>query len=344
MRYEQPQPNTDLTPLQKVRTKLLAGGLAASIVFGATGCSDSTEAKTTLSTETTTSASPTPTTTPSPTETAPEPTETTPEPKETYEFIEGAEDLDEAMKSLREMPMSELQEIIDRKDVDTLAYYKAVLLLNASEYQSDFIGYPGNCYVEELEEMNPIFYDVRQMSGEKLYCAITFKHIARAQNIYDNGFYDHFYDPVPLDKDLAEKAIRIEKGVLYGLNGKGDTLDSMITEVISEGTTRHVDYNIKDSTESTEIVDMSSTQWSNGKVYETITARFELRDSGKQVYLTSILVPLTRSVDFEGLAYSPLADSPGYGHMRIDKKGNPITKDTGQPLLIPIMIDKKSVG
>lgn len=336
------------TPLGRRITRAAAAVAAVVLAIGISGCSgssDSSAESTPGPTETTSSPSPEDTTgeeTTTPEETEAETTkeeiteeetteeETIEEPTEqkTHELIPGATLLEDAVAELRALKQSELQEIIDNDDVEKLAYFKSILLLDAATFKTGSL-YSGDCEVWEIGGGNPLFTDLRKMKSRDLFCAtITIDHIALAQ---DKEYGGHAGSEAPLDRDMAIKSEMIHMGILAKSSFEyRDTLENR-RKLINEQTKISV-VNVLDDIESAYIVKEGAMRW-NDVYYDTITVSYRDNEDIEH-HRTFLLVPLPKILDFPG-EYT----ASDYGHLKIDENGIAVTKDNGTPVVIPILVD-----
>lgn len=338
------RPTDFQTTLSRRLTRATAAAAAIMLTIGLSACggsSDSTAEPTPEPTETTSSPTPEETeeetseeeTTPEEIEEQTTEEETTEESSEPlHEFIAGATPLSDAMKKLRALSIDELQQIIDAKDVQTLAFYKSVILLNSAEYLWGLVS--ADCEVDDITEMNPLFYDVRKMTGQQLFCATAMQHIAPAQTPGDGKMT--WKNSTPLDTDLATKVSMIDMGIpATEYRSIANVLKRDLSRLDRQKETSRVRYNI--DLESTTLEDISPRQWVDGKTYESILVRFIQDDD--PYYRRYLLVPLPEIIDFPGDTESGLQELIyDYNHIRVDESGKPITKDTGKEVLIPIFV------
>lgn len=300
---------------ETIKNRLLAGGLALALVTAVGACAGEEGVEMSSTDNSATEM-------------------VSPDPNQPVEFIEEAEYLISALDELKELSITELKGIAASGDLEKLAYYKIALLMNAAEDGN----LSGDCEATEHGKSNPLYFDIQEMSGQALICAVRIHHIAYSQRAWVTADA-----PRLLDNDLAEKAYIIHYGVLA--QQRGQTLEDMIPtffEKLEEAAfVQDITYNDVDI-ENTKIIGRSTVDWGNGHTYDTITVPFAESD-GDVWQEEFALVPVRQVVDFYGVSEQEqyFDENPiDYNKFRVDSNGNAITKDTEKPVLIPMLIGR----
>lgn len=349
--YSSPSGSTVALAEPPIWRKMAAGAIALVSIIPVAACGHSSDAATTPpSSEVASSASA------APSRTEAVATSATPSEQETssasgptelassaYEMPEGAVELDNAYEKILAMPGSEIDAVIANEDIQQLAYWKLVLLLNGAENQR-MIG-AGKCQIEEVYGQNPVFHDVRNLDDKALFCALNHGYgIATSTS----GPAGNVGDKARMDSAAAIRVLNIDTGFAEAHTREADRgRFQEVRDVISKNDGKMVGYwdfrgeenslrRVPEPRESSKVV-------IKGTEHDSFVVKTTHADSQGPMHFRYALVPVEFSdqypmPDFNGKSKTAHDGTIGYGHIALDDNGQPVTKTEMKRLFIPVLL------